>query len=89
MADHPLPLLSLIPLCALQYPLYCIPPFFSHKVGAEHEELALSKDDLVTDLTKLNDGWYFGTNQRDGAMGMLPATFVKLNHLVLQDHVAM
>jgi len=59
------------------------------KVGAEHEELALSKDDLVTDLTKLNDGWYFGTNQRDGAMGMLPANFVKLNHLVLQDHVAM
>ena len=60
-----------------------------YKVGAEHEELALRKDDLVTDLTKLNDGWYFGTNQRNGAMGMLPANFVKLNHLLLQDHVAM
>lgn len=47
----------------------------------------MAKGDIITDLTKLDDGWLFGTSKSTGKMGMLPANYVTLKQLDLDDVV--
>ncbi|XP_057682092.1 LIM and SH3 domain protein 1-like [Corythoichthys intestinalis] len=45
--------------------------------AAEADEVSLQEGDLIGDVEFIDEGWVFGSNQRTGQRGMLPANYVR------------
>ncbi|XP_061787693.2 LIM and SH3 domain protein 1-like [Nerophis lumbriciformis] len=45
--------------------------------AAEADEVSLQEGDLIRDVEPIDEGWVFGSNQRTGQRGMLPANYVR------------
>ncbi|XP_019721067.1 LIM and SH3 domain protein 1-like isoform X2 [Hippocampus comes] len=45
--------------------------------AAEPDEVSLQEGDLIGDVEFIDEGWLFGSNQRTGQRGMLPANYVR------------
>ncbi|XP_037133607.1 LIM and SH3 domain protein 1-like [Syngnathus acus] len=45
--------------------------------AAEADEVSLQEGDLIGDVEFIDAGWLFGSNQRTGQRGMLPANYVR------------
>nr|XP_057934244.1 LIM and SH3 domain protein 1-like isoform X2 [Doryrhamphus excisus] len=45
--------------------------------AAEADEVSLQEGDLIWDVEPIDEGWVFGSNQRTGQRGMLPANYVR------------
>ncbi|XP_061666734.1 LIM and SH3 domain protein 1-like isoform X1 [Syngnathoides biaculeatus] len=45
--------------------------------AAEADEVSLQEGDLIGDAELIDEGWLFGSNQRTGQRGMLPANYVR------------
>jgi len=51
------------------------------------EELTFVKGQLLVQLSKLDEGWYFGEIESSGKKGLIPANYVALHQLDLKDAV--
>ncbi|XP_051928631.1 LIM and SH3 domain protein 1-like isoform X2 [Hippocampus zosterae] len=49
---------------------------YSYTAG-EPDEVSLQEGDLIGDVEFIDEGWLFGSNQRTGQRGMLPANYVR------------
>jgi hypothetical protein len=56
-------------------------------VTASADELGFEKGQLLVQLSKLDEGWYYGTSESSGKRGLIPANYVKLHQLDLKDAV--
>ncbi|XP_077595630.1 LIM and SH3 domain protein 1-like [Stigmatopora nigra] len=45
--------------------------------AAEADEVSLQEGDLIEDVELIDEGWVYGSNQRTGQRGMLPANYVR------------
>uniref|UniRef100_H2SBN6 LIM and SH3 domain protein 1 n=1 Tax=Takifugu rubripes TaxID=31033 RepID=H2SBN6_TAKRU len=46
-------------------------------MAAEADEVSLQEGDLILDVEPIDAGWMFGSNQRTGQRGLLPANYVR------------
>eukprot|EP00045_Choanoeca_perplexa_P009472 m.91701 g.91701 ORF g.91701 m.91701 type:complete len:80 (-) comp14910_c0_seq4:2261-2500(-) len=50
---------------------------YRHNKGKDDDLLDFEKGDRLTGLTRVNDGWYFGTHARTNETGLIPFNYVK------------
>lgn len=41
-------------------------------------EITFDVDEIITDIEKIDDGWWSGTRELDGTTGIFPANYVEL-----------
>uniref|UniRef100_A0A4W3H215 LIM and SH3 protein 1 n=1 Tax=Callorhinchus milii TaxID=7868 RepID=A0A4W3H215_CALMI len=46
-------------------------------VAADEDEVSFQDGDLIVDVQQIDEGWMFGTVERSGERGMLPANYVE------------
>lgn len=46
-------------------------------VAADSDEVAFKDGDVIVNVQSIDEGWMYGTVQRTGKTGMLPANYVE------------
>lgn len=50
--------------------------FICHSVSAEEGEISFDPDDIITEITKIDEGWWQGRSP-SGHYGLFPANYVE------------
>lgn len=46
-------------------------------VAADNDEVSFKDGDVIVNVQSIDEGWMYGTVQRTGKTGMLPANYVE------------